>query len=237
MSKVILTIDDVPSKNTPALVDYLVTKGIPAVLFAVGQNVEAHYEEGIYALRKGIIIGNHTYSHPAFHELTLDACINEIQKTEALLNQLYHDAGVERSYRPFRFPYGDKGGDKYEALQTYLKEQGFHKLVDSQITYPWYVEQGLHKDMDTFWSFDFGEYQIRPDSEHTMELVFARIHAEPPEIDSPLLGKEHNHIILMHAHDETEQMVPEYYRLLLDYVMEQGVEFEAPEFDCNSMLG
>ena len=235
MSKAILTVDDIASKNTPAIVDYLCDKGIPAVFFAVGQNVEKYYEEAIYALKKGIIVGNHSYSHRAFSKLSLESGIEEIDKNEEILDRLYHDAGVERRYRPFRFPYGDKGGDNYKALQTYLKEQRFDKLVDSQITYPWYVENRLNQDIDTFWTFDFGEYQIRPGSDFTEESVFQRIHAEHPVSGDVLLKDGNYHIILMHAHDETESMVPEYYKLFLDYVIEQGVEFETPEFDAHNL--
>ena len=40
MIHAILTIDDVASANTPAIVDYLNDKGITALMFAVGENVE-----------------------------------------------------------------------------------------------------------------------------------------------------------------------------------------------------
>lgn len=230
MSKAILTIDDFASVNTPAIVDYLCEKNIPAVLFAIGQGIEEHYEEALYALKKGMLMGNHSYSHPHFSEISLETAVEEIQKTEDILNQLYRDAGVERTYRPFRFPYGDKGGDNYTALQEYLKEQKFDKLVDTQITYPWYIEQGCNKDIDTFWTFDFAEYCIRPGSDFTKESVFERIHDEKAESGDALLKEGNQHIVLLHAHDDTESMLPEYYKIFLDYVMERGVEFVAPTF-------
>ncbi len=230
MSKAILTIDDISSKNTPSIVDYLCEKKIPAILFAVGQNVERYYDEAMYAVKKGIIVGNHSYSHPSFGKISFERGVEEIQRTEELLNRLYQDAGVERQYRPFRFPYGDKGGEYYERLQAYLKEQHFDKLVDTQITYSWYAENQLHQDIDTFWTFDFEEYQIRPDSTFTKESVLARIHDEQPPTGEVLLKEGNHHIILMHAHDETERMLPEYYKIFLDYVWEQGVEFEIPRF-------
>ena len=93
MSTAILTIDDIASGNTPAIVDYLNSKGITAVMFAVGVNVEKFYEEAIYALRNGMIVGNHSYSHPAFSKLTLEEAIADIERNEEVLNQLYRDAG------------------------------------------------------------------------------------------------------------------------------------------------
>uniref|UniRef100_UPI00405711C0 polysaccharide deacetylase family protein n=1 Tax=Acetatifactor sp. TaxID=1872090 RepID=UPI00405711C0 len=106
MNSALLTIDDFSSKNTPAIVDYLKEKGIKAIFFATGKNVERYYEEAIYALKNGMIVGNHSYSHLAFSSLTLPECIDEIEKCERVLDNLYKDSGVERIYKPFRFPYG-----------------------------------------------------------------------------------------------------------------------------------
>ena len=230
MNHAILTIDDISSKNTPALVDYLNEKGIKAILFATGANVERYYDEAIYAVQHGMIVGNHSYSHPAFSALTLQEGMDEIERCERVLDKLYKDSGVERTVRPFRFPYGDKGGDNKKALQKYLKEKGFHKVDDTQIPYPWWKANNLHTDMDTFWTFDFAEYNIRPDSDFTVESVWERVKDTNPKQGAALFGEGNTHIILMHDHDETEAMVPEYYKLFLDHAMENGVVFEEPKF-------
>ena len=160
MNSALLTIDDIASKNTPAIVDYLNEKRIKAILFATGQNVERYYEEALYAVKNGMIVGNHSYSHPAFSSLSMKECMEEIEKCEIVLERLYKDSGVERVFRPFRFPYGNKGGDNKNALQKYLKEKGFQKVDDTHITYPWWRENSLDTDIDTFWTFDFEEYKI-----------------------------------------------------------------------------
>jgi peptidoglycan/xylan/chitin deacetylase (PgdA/CDA1 family) len=82
MNHAILTIDDIASKNTPAIVDYLNEKGIKAILFATGQNVQRYYEEAMYAVKNGMIVGNHSYSHPAFSKITVEQGIEEIEKCE-----------------------------------------------------------------------------------------------------------------------------------------------------------
>lgn len=230
MNSAILTIDDIASKNTPAIVDYLKEKQITAVMFAVGENVKNHYEEAIYALKAGMIVGNHSYSHPAFSSLSLQQGIEEIEKNEEILNQLYKDAGVERKYRPFRFPYGNKGGENAQALQQYLREKGFDKLLDTQIAYPWWKTEGCDKNIDTFWTFDFAEYQIRPGSNFTKEDVWKRMDNIDPSKGTPLFGTDNRHIILLHAHDETEELVPRYYAQFIDYVLEKGLTFEQPSF-------
>lgn len=232
MIEAVLTIDDISSENTRAIVDFLCEKGIMAVMFAVGRNVEKFYENAVYAVKRGMIAGNHSYTHPAFHEISMEEAVEEIEKNEELLKRLYDDAGVERKYKLFRFPYGDKGGERKEALQRYLRETGFVKLRDSQITYPWYEQFGMHEDVDTFWTFDFAEWKIRGESGFGKEDVFRKMEDPNPVEGAPLFAENAKHILLLHAHDETEKRVPEYYKLFLEYAMEKGVRFTAPRFNA-----
>ena len=230
MIRAILTIDDIPSANTPEIVDFLNERGIQAVLFMEGRRLEMFPEQAVYVLRHGMIVGNHSDTHPAFDRLTLEDAVKEIDACEERLDRLYDAAGVERKYRPFRFPYGNKGGANKAALQRVLTEKGFSKLKDSQIPYPWWKENGLDRDIDTFWTFDFAEYRIRPDSGFTLEDVWKRIHDPEPATGAAMLEDGGSHILLMHAHDETEAMVPEYYKLFIDHLLECGVVFDRPEF-------
>ncbi|MBQ8967875.1 polysaccharide deacetylase family protein [Ruminococcus sp.] len=230
MINAVLTIDDIASRNTPAIVDYLNEKGIQAVMFAWGENVEAHFDNAVYALKHSMIVGNHSYTHPFFSELSFEECVAEIEKCEAVLEKLYKAAGVQRVYRPFRFPYGNRGGKNEAALQKYLAENGFTKLKDTQIPYKWWKADGLDKNIDTFWTFDLAEYNIRPDSGFTEEDVFKRINDPAPASGAAMLEDGGSHIILLHAHDETEDMVPEYYKHFIDFLLEKGVKFNRPEF-------
>ena len=230
MIKALLTIDDVSSENTPAIVDYLSEKKIPVLMFMVGSWAENYPDQLIYALKHGIIIGNHSYTHPHFSEISFEECKSEIEKNEEVLNRFYDLAGVERKFRPFRFPYGDKGGENKELIQQYLAENGFNKVDDTKLGYPWWKERGLDKDIDTLWSFDFAEYCIRSDSGFTIDDVMRKIHDPDPSDGAALLKEGSNHILLLHAHDETEKMVPGYYRIMLDELLKNGVEFIAPEF-------
>lgn len=230
MNSVLLTIDDVASRNTPAIVDDLCARGIKAILFATGKNVERFYDEAIYAVQKGMIVGNHSYSHPGFSSLTTEEGIAEIARCEEVLDRLYQDAGLARVYRPFRFPYGDKGGANKAALQRYLAEQGFDKVDDRHIPYAWWREHGLDQDIDTFWTFDFEEYRMQNDPEFTKESVWTKMHSSNPKSGAALFGENQRHIVLMHAHDETDAILPGYYRLFLDHLQEHGVVFDAPSF-------
>ncbi len=230
MNSGLLTIDDFSSKNTPAMVDYLKKKNIKAIFFATGEKVEEFYEEAVYAVKNGMIVGNHSYSHPGFSSLTFEECVEEIEECERVLDKLYKDSGVERVYRPFRFPYGDKGGSNKDALQKYLRDKGFHKVDDRHITYDWWKENNLDTDIDTFWTFDFEEYVIRPDSGYTKEFVWQKMHDTNPKSGAVLFAENNRHIILLHAHDETEEMIPEYYKLFIEHLLENGLVFDEPVF-------
>lgn len=228
MIKALLTIDDIASKNTAAIVDFLTANRIPAIMFAWGENVEKYRDNALYVLKNGIIVGNHSYSHPHFSEISYEEGIEEIEKCEAVLNSLYKDAGVERRFRPFRFPYGDKGGANKDLFQNYFRENGFDKVDDTKLTHPTWKKQGLDKDIDTLWTFDFTEYNIRKNSGFTIDDVIKRMYDK--EQEAPLYEDESVHLLLLHAHDETEEMVPEYYKIILNDLLDKGVQFTAPEF-------
>ncbi len=230
MLKAILTIDDIASKNTPAIVDYLNSKGIRPVMFAVGENVERYYDEALYALKNGMTVGNHSFSHPHFSKISFEEGVEDILKCDRILDKLYADAGVARSFRPFRFPYGDKGGEHKDEYQKFFKTNGFDKLSDRAVTYKWWPESGLDKDIDTYWTFDFAEYNIRKGSDFTVENVWDRINDKDPKNGGSVFDENSLNILLLHAHDETEELVPKYYARFLDYLLENGVKFENPEF-------
>lgn len=236
MSRAYLTIDDISTPYTPDIVDFLCDKGIKPILFSVGVNVNKYRKEAIYALRKGIILGNHSYSHPAFSSLSLDEAKEEIDRQEEVLDALYEEAGVPRCIKVFRFPYGDKGGDNREAIQEYLRGKGFSKLDDRDIDFEWYQTEKCAQEVDTFWTFDFAEYQIRPSSSFTYQDVVDRVYDRNPGNPSYLLESGSNHIVLIHDHAETEEMEPGYFKRLIELVLEEGVEFVEPKFLPNQEL-
>lgn len=230
MSKAYLRIDDSPSEITPDFMDYLTEKGITPVIFAVGENIEKHFDNAVYALKKGAIVGNHSHTHPQFSQLTFKECITEIEQCENRLDKLYQAAGVERKYKIFAFPYGDKGGNNKDKLQQYFKEKGFCRIDDSAVNFDWYKGNNLDKDIDSFWTFDFSEYQLQQNNGFTYETILYRIHDENPKDGGALLEENSNHIVLIHDHNETNKVMPDYYRFILDYVTDAGVSFIKPEF-------
>jgi peptidoglycan/xylan/chitin deacetylase (PgdA/CDA1 family) len=128
-----LTIDDSPTRHTDALTDFLVERNIPATLFCIGgayrdlhlecEGMEQNPDPIVRAIEKGFLIGNHTYSHRRSSELTYEQVVDEIEKTETLIDALYRRAGKARPAKVMRFPHIDRGAGgwvvDYEAAGSY----------------------------------------------------------------------------------------------------------------------
>lgn len=108
-SKAYLTIDDSPSTRLDDLVDYLESKSIPALLFCRGDLLAEHSAAAIRAVQKGFVLGNHAYSHQRSSQKDFAFIIDEIEKTENLIDQVYASAGMEKPGKYFRFPQLDRG--------------------------------------------------------------------------------------------------------------------------------
>lgn len=230
MSKAYLTIDDGPTKNTQKLVNFLVSKNIPSIMFFTGENILKYKKEAIYALQNNVIVGNHSFSHPNFSDLTLDECICEIECQEKQLNLLYKEANVPRKYKIFRFPYGNKGGANKESLQEYLKLKGFDKFDDHKIKYDWYYKEGLNKDIDVYWTFDFFEYKLEYNMDFTFEDILYEINDKNPKSGGTLLKPNAYNIVLIHDHEKSEEVYPNYFSKIINYTLYSGVKYIQPQF-------
>lgn len=113
MVKAYLTIDDGPSAMTMQMVDFLESHKIPAILFNRGDRMAEDPDSVINAIQKGFVIGNHGWSHQRASVIDFADVCDEIQKTDALIEQLYEKAGVMRPAKYFRFPYMDRGMGAY----------------------------------------------------------------------------------------------------------------------------
>jgi peptidoglycan/xylan/chitin deacetylase (PgdA/CDA1 family) len=109
MPKAYLTIDDSPSERTDDLTDFLNVRAIPALLFCRGDRLEENSAPVVRAIEKGMLIGNHTYSHKRASEETLEETKTDILKCERLIEQAYKEAGVQQKHKTFRFSYLDRG--------------------------------------------------------------------------------------------------------------------------------
>jgi len=238
-----LTIDDAPSADFTQKVDYLLSKDIPAIFFCTGEALEKRPKPVIDAIHKGFLIGNHTYDHPHFSEIPLDACFEQIQRTDQIIDTIYSQAGEAVPAKYFRFPYGDKGaltrddpfapmpevGQKRKiALQSELHRLGYSQPEFTDVTYSYYKAPNLLEDVDWYWTYDvhewsiyFGEYSH---GIHTLDDVFARMDEDFPEDGRGLNFPDSSEIILTHDHVETTPIFPK----IIDRLLQKGLEFRLP---------
>jgi len=219
-----LTIDDAPTEDLRLRVDELNARGIRAIWFCLGELLEKYPEEAAYAVRSGHILGNHSYNHPAFSQLSLDEAKDQIERTERLLDGIYARAGVPRPVKLFRFPFLDDGGDgKREALQALLRDAGIEHAGFPGVTYDWWRREGHHERIDVGCTFDTWDWKLQGGKELLPELL-ARMDEREPEHGRGLNeAPGSNEVVMMHA------TVPmEAFRALLDKLRTKPLAFVPP---------
>jgi peptidoglycan-N-acetylglucosamine deacetylase len=236
-----LTIDDAPSTTMKWKVDYLFQKGIPAVWFCQGNYLEQRPDFALHAIQKGFLIGNHSYNHAHFSDLSLSQCFEQIERTDGLLAEVYKKARIEKFSRFFRFPYGDKGGEtsdgsgsdsserqKKTAIQSFLREMGYVSAPSRGIVYKYYTDKGLDKDIDWYWTYDVMDWSIKaakPRSEvDSIEKVLQRMDEDEPENGKGLNYRGSVEIVLLHDHAE----ISEYFERIICCLVAKGLSFELP---------
>ena len=246
-----LTIDDAPTGDFLNKVNLLSSKKIPAIFFCRGNRLEKRPDDAIYAIKKGYILGNHSYNHPRFSELSLKECFQEIKQTDEILDKIYQDAGITRPAKLFRFPYGDKGSgtdaehgwpddkDKklfIQGIQNYLKKHGYDQPIFENISYKWYKNAGLHLDKDVYWTYDSFDYTVtknrsdgteRPIGYTNLRSVLARMDEDEPEGCRGLNYRKSNDIILLHDILGIEGI----FKRLIEALIAKEIYFKLPIFN------
>jgi peptidoglycan/xylan/chitin deacetylase (PgdA/CDA1 family) len=97
-----LTFDDGPDpEHTPPLLDLLAEHGVKASFFLIGEKIEKHPELVRRIVAEGHLVGNHSYSHWEFRNMTLRKQLSEVHLTDALLSMF-----DRRRRPPVRTPRG-----------------------------------------------------------------------------------------------------------------------------------
>lgn len=100
--QIALTFDDGPSRqHTPALLDGLKERGVPATFFLIGKNIEGNEDLVLRMQEEGHLIGNHTYNHVELDRVTAETAREEIERTG---NRIYEITGEYPTY--IRPPFG-----------------------------------------------------------------------------------------------------------------------------------
>lgn len=123
--RVILTIDDGPRKTTNDILDLLGEDSNPVIFYFVGKNLKFSQgmENAKRAVIEGHIVGNHSYNHTLFSDISFDKAKDEINRTEDLISEIYEGVGIPRPRKFFRYPYGGET----KKVNEYLEENNFVK--------------------------------------------------------------------------------------------------------------
>ena len=111
---VALTFDDGPEPgHTEAILAVLAKHHVPAAFFLIAEKAKVHPElvEQVRAL-PGAVIGNHSWSHPNFHDIPVAEQTKEVDAADALLHA---DLGAAPL---FRYPYGNSSCETNERVRT-----------------------------------------------------------------------------------------------------------------------
>lgn len=250
MKHAYLTIDDGPSKDFLSKVSYLRDRQIPAIFFCIGENIEKRFQDVVTAIKVGYPVGNHSYSHRYFSDLTTDEAAQEIRKTDQLIDQLYLEAGVDRPGKYFRFPHFDLGGHssgaEYEAkwnlppdqwnvypmeakkiwIQRYLCQLNYEQPKFFGINTKYFADKSLLDEFDVRCTFDQAEYHLgncnAPWGLSEEEAILARIDEDFPFEGRSLRCADTSDIVLIHDHEHTTEL----FFKIIDSYLDRQISFQ-----------
>lgn len=110
--RVALTFDDGPDPGqTPLILQTLARHGLTATFFMIGRKMQQHPElvEQVRAAGQ-LVIGNHSWDHPNFHDLSASEQADEVLRIEPLLT----GSGAHL----FRYPYGNSSCETNELVHA-----------------------------------------------------------------------------------------------------------------------
>jgi peptidoglycan/xylan/chitin deacetylase (PgdA/CDA1 family) len=124
-----ITIDDVPnvrlyeaSGYSSGLLQKLDSLNLPVAIFInegrLKENKAFDKNKALlrnWVSREYITVGNHSYSHPNYGEVGLEAFKDEVLKGEELTRKMARNAGKKLEY--FRFPFNAMGKDSSEQVR------------------------------------------------------------------------------------------------------------------------
>ncbi len=166
-------------------------------------------------VKSGMILGNHTYSHPDFNRLTVEQFQEEITKGEVVTRQLMKSRQPYQLY--FRHPMTHTGDtrEKKEAIEKFLAARGYkvtpHTIENSDFIFNVPYAQALEKGDEAL--------AKRLREEYLNYTIAATEFAE--KISPQVFGREIPQLLLLHVNDITADTLDE----MLRRFAERGYKF------------
>ena len=219
--EIAITIDDLPVHSpyppgvTPLevnrqMVAALKAEHVPVTAFVNAVNVKD--ADTMQALREwraaGFVLGNHTWSHKHFSEITLGEFEDEVTKDEPVLEQLAGGA----DWRWFRYPFLDEGKDQEQRIagRQVLAKHGYRVAA---------VTTGFG---DWQWTGVYGRCTSRHDPAGVAELERLYLAAVKQSIAvdrttaHELYGRDIPYVLLMHVSAMSAHMMPQVLKIYRD---------------------
>lgn len=137
--KVALTFDDGPGPFTAQILDILSQYQVPATFFVLGEQLEEYSYLLGRILEEGHVLGNHSWSHPDFRNLSPQ----EILEGEILPTSTFIQNRTGLFPLLIRPPYGAVE----DRAISFLGEEGFFLINWSLDTFDWDGEQNTTEEM------------------------------------------------------------------------------------------
>jgi len=143
-NKIVLSFDDGPDRRwTPKILDILKEKKVPGIFFVIGDQANRAPDLLKREYNEGHEIGNHTWTHPQFDEISRTQLKWELNLTQRLIESTL---GVKSLF--FRPPYGIDHQPEYAeevAQLPYPQELGY--IIVGQRIDPddWRMTEGKHQ--------------------------------------------------------------------------------------------
>jgi peptidoglycan/xylan/chitin deacetylase (PgdA/CDA1 family) len=217
--------------HTKDLVDFLVERDIQAILFVRGALMERNPEPIEYAIKKGMVIGNHSYAHKPAGEMEPQEWADDLEMCDHLIEAAYRRCDVERKEKYYRFPYIDRGdgikqeqtdkstiveNEKTQVLQDYLHEhhfyQPFRKMPPS---YP-------KRAYDCLYTYTARDWMLNDAHRGKHEIKSAADLIARADSDVSLRNEIQAHVLLLH---DQPGMFDEFCALV-DYFLDEGFAFQ-----------
>lgn len=192
----------------------------PATVFVVGSQVDEPEEKELFVhwMGKGVSVGNHSFSHRAFNDMSREEGAEEIERTNALIRPAARAYGEEIRY--FRFPFLAEGSTPEEKRQwrEELERRGMRNAPVSISNDDWkfdaeYTEAELAQDWGR--RYEIGQAYLQ----HMRESI-----AYWDALGQDLTERNIRHVLLIHAN-----------RINRDYLGQILAELDDAGFDFISL--
>jgi len=230
--KMALTFDDLPysaraqegwlanaKRGTTQILEVLKQHRAPAIGFVIETGLQGSNSERVALLQQwldaGMTLGNHSYAHPDFNNVTVAQFQEEILKGEVVTRRLM--AARKQELRYFRHPMTHTGDtkEKKEAIETFLATRGYR------------VTPHTIENSDFLFTVPYSRAVQRGDEAEAQRvraayLDFTLAATEFAEKISPqIFGREVPQTLLLHANDINADCLDE----LLQRLIARGYQF------------